>query len=1848
MIRFFAIIVLLCFTAQIIPVQVLADMPSVNVSIVFNTASNAANPNPTAKLSGYLVFKIEDSNGNSVANEYPYMPNIPYTRNFQLKAFETYKITWTYQGKTASKYIKVRKENQQVSILVQEPVKWTFKLWTYDNNKTKIPFNTGSGCVRLESMTSAYAVDSCTTTTEGIVIKAMPDTYRVYIGGNDFESKTIPEMTLGNTDKISNITVKPFAPSYITFSFDKPLQGQALVAITNKGETINATIPAGEQTYTITTPDYFNGETRVLVTFANGNSYNREYYITPGSKKLIQLHENYDYRAIAKKYGWDDPVTLTLCSNYPGDREIALFSDSASNSQIPYISTDIAAWSGTIAASSDSNCITTDPLPKGVYKARITVHELGITEEKTINALNKKEFLLDNPNRQTAPVTITFNVKEAIGKNQDGTLKTQDIPNFSLSIVNQLTNEKFESTTNMVSLRPGMYKVVAMATGYLPTEKNIKVYNSRAVDIYMTRGSQYRDVILYTLIESNEPIIVKGITGEASFVLTDAPNPSTGKWDKATTNITPVGIEFSPTSDTVTDPQTGRTKQKWKATVSVPTNKSMIIKLKMPCSAPGIDFDYETSMKIKVLPAAQQGQSLVWDSTNNTWINVADNPQGTPEFIFPVNLVGRVYDVYTGERNYSDSMSLEKNKGIILKNKNITFSDYHFKNAIVRSDFNGQLWLPDNTFVSIEYETGMTDANLFREAAYSEYKNINFYDHIPYKPIFTQQVRSRGIKKLKTPIDIPANTNLSYFACDNDTSHLCAIWITETASDHYEGFLELNVSFRLRDVPVNKYLFIDEDSFYISEKGNSRTRWRDTAHNIISKKEFASGSNTWTQEFDCNYIDGSQRDRGVWNCLANGTRIIGIPKMTNLEIKGKVKLAICDEHLAENPNAKCIKRTYYFEKEDVASDDKKAATEDSQNSLTNNILTRGYSRYNKQSGYAFASLSADISFSEMQPNEKYIPPQTLQKKFIIGGGNKPESYTDTICNCGTNEYYENFSARDNGGTCGGCSQVGTIHYQVGDRVYIVPGVYYLSTSFSASFIDPKYNPYGCNPNSSSETITSLVGPFYDPIVNLVDVQKALGDFCSTNPTYTNSSSTCGNTTHYYCKGKELAPQSFMFLNVGGDAGQFTQANGQIKLLATRPRPYGTYTNLKVNPIPSNYIEKNKNEVKVTVVVRSHDNSVFPTGAKIKDLDNPDKFIWSNIKVEIETDKGGRTFELKTTGGLSNLYQKTFSVEGSYPTRVVLRNPWGQTYDFGIATSCFSFEPKLCSQGQGNGYIAEFRIDPNQATGPYAQKTFNIKIKATTDKTEGFAGKKVYVRVNPYNIPTGRKITQGTSNDSYFWAGGERYELPVNPDNPKETKVVTIQHKGYIGDQLQLLFTTSDSENALFQSVITEGLKKKINEMELQKLDSSLDAMIAAESALDMSEQKGLIGKNMFTWLPKTVTLNSEEINVNGLIPYFGQSPTEPKTYQFRIKVRSDQGFKADLLEVASILTIFMGGGWSAKLAKVKAQRLKDARDVLAWSRDPWLHRKPDTRIITKNYEAYYDSLTKVIEVVDKTTGEVMGPTVFGERVEKYIKIVSSLEKLEEMGTKLKKMFGISELTKQHFTTLATKLFKPAGKLAKTLLMIGLPTGGLAPSGMPTIFLKSGDEATFYTPEPEGSSGVLTITTWLTNFFNKPLSAKEAVMYVKAKPGRSIILKILAPGHMPYTEIIKAPDNQFSFTKDITLYRTYTLMNFDGVQTFFDTHPLFQEYFEELTGTPELYPTNSERSSTLIDYMSQALADLVMNLAQDFSLSVEYTSDYTPPDTTQYPPCDLSDPGTANYCTNNPGTLYEVNSICQCP
>lgn len=1422
-------------------------------------------------------------------------------------------------------------------------------------------------------------------------------------------------------------------------------------------------------------------------------------------------------------------LPVRICSAYQGPKKVSLFRQSAWDSYLWYL-TDIAAF--------ETEYETGTPGDKGTTCIETPPLLRGIYKVR-LEAANYGWADEKNINTQYADTTPTY----VIDKSRNLSPVTVFFSALTVRNVNGVMQETPLSDYNVSVINKATLQKYETTSAQganltLPPGLYDTVVTSNGFIPYKKQISVYK-TNTYKFYMSKETqyrdINIKlHITKSPDIVI----HAAKAKFETIIRDKDPLTNEWTIDSiDSVVATEFQHSGNEWLLQTKIPTNKTLTLKTVVFASAKGTEFQYEKSLKIKVPQQTEPDTALYYNEDTNTWFNAQYNGE-KPLFIVPIDIAGRTYRINKIMKDNNERLEgtdVAGNITVALNNINSKtgkYSNFKFNDP-------NNYWIPDHCYVELAYTiSGGTDAN--------KYVKVSQYGTLQFRASDVV----RGTKRFTTPISVSSQPSfMAKFACDNDPNYICDIFISYSKSSQSQAHVMLIPELWIIGDAENFNNFnVVEDKFFIKQLGG---QWSDTAYNVLSENPSiydritVNSDSPLKTQYNMSYSDGLK--------VLYGNRIVALPSSSSTyEISGSVRIEY-------NAGPKKKYKTFYFPKQTLKP------TSDNDPLILNDEAK------------LFPSTNGGTAHIRGQINLHSVATQTANKdldkvrELKVSSG---AASLDTSTPCPTTETVCNF--------------VHDAYSITQNPSEIAAGIIDLFRDITGSCCETNADITTCSFTGPEASVTiNHYTPAMPPEGEIYDVNEfmrkrkykfAPPDTASFNCSFPDFSvSGSGSSPN----GSMSSPSPLVF-NLLKD-----YKNNIPATVTTKNTPL--YPKDLYRPVDNQAFTNRKIlNIKVNLVSSSADP--FPLFVTLKDV-NDNKINYANAYIEIS--HGGKRLKKKLFAReikSQYTFQYDFPIEmdkvvdTNNPIYVALYNAVGEFVNSALLSSL-----------NNNSGTVDLYVDKNKLL--VQTDTVTLDVTATTDKPEGFKGKKVYVIVEPSNLPTARKITQGISLDSYFWWGGEKKELSIDPSNPQIAKGTIFLQNKKAGDNIKLLFTTSDSDNALIHSVVGEAIKKQVEEYQ-DKIQWNVNdpylisKELIAEKALDDIETKGYLKPGDFTWVPKQVTVNGNTIKVNAIIPFLGTSPTEVKQYEFTFNISSNEGFKADLLEVFSIITVLGGGSLISKVGKAKTERLRDMQQVFHKLNDNYMAFKMETKnFLAQRYE------NMAVEIVDKTTGEILTTSAFTDRYIKYRNILNYIEKLEGFKKLLKNIFAPTELTKQHFTTLLTKMFKGTTGVLKFLS----PFGGLSPSGMPTVFIKSSDDSRFATLEAKESSGILDIKSYITNIFNKPLTTKPVTMYVKAKPGRNIIIKILAPGHSPYTEIIKAPDNQFSFTKDITLYRYNQSFSYQNLQTFFETHPLFQEQFEEFLGTPELYPTNSERSSTLIDYMSSALGDLVIALSSDFRL-----------------------------------------------
>lgn len=617
-----------------------------------------------------------------------------------------------------------------------------------------------------------------------------------------------------------------------------------------------------------------------------------------------------------------------------------------------------------------------------------------------------------------------------------------------------------------------------------------------------------------------------------------------------------------------------------------------------------------------------------------------------------------------------------------------------------------------------------------------------------------------------------------------------------------------------------------------------------------------------------------------------------------------------------------------------------------------------------------------------------------------------------------------------------------------------------------------------------------------------------------------------------------------------------------------PYPLPPKKRLQDNPklLPQNIYNDEKTAI-ITVTVQSNDGEPFAITKREIDMSQKNtngQFKSSNIYPIVKINQ--QPFKWPYTKTLSSTYTAKFKVAKHERNNYLI-------------------EVEREGKVWGNGWGQNSTITINRDILKTESDGVKLILKATTEKPGGFAGKQVYATINPSQLPTARAITSGTTADAYAFWGGEIRTLEIDPSNPNSTLEHVVDKAMLNGDgEVTVIFYTSDLESFIAKTWYAQTLRSGFNIG-----SSSLTLERLEDTIMNNAEEP----QGTFMWSHKTVTPTTEIMTLRGEIPYIGKTTTYPITKKIIVNASSTHGFYGNVLDIAVVAGVLKVAKKGAQGASKFIEIERKAADALRIM-DEAAHLPNFTR---HNGNFLVQKTNGVTEITNMKTGEILTELEFKSLHTKLANFLKASDKLGSIhGT-------VQTLVTQPFTTLALKfLGSKKGYLGDIMAFI-TPFGGMPPSGMPIVTMKSTEEGKFVVPNCQGCSEYMQITQWVTNYFNKPLQAVPIEYEIKVKKGKSIIVSAIAAGHIPFKTIIPVHDDTpDTINIDFVMQRdgSFGLNPFTSTENWFTQHPMFKEVFEEAMLTPELYAMSAGKSN-IMEYMAGGARDLAIALYSDFKI-----------------------------------------------
>lgn len=1634
----------------------------------------------------------------------------------------------------------------------------------------------------------------------------------------------------------STYTVEAGGTATVTIQMSEPLHADAHVQFMSS-EATTARMTAGTTTQSFDVP---SGVTELSVTFGSfmrkgkytgGGTYRQQYNLRAGVKRLVQLHEWYNYDTMASTAGLLNAIPMTVCTNEVGDKRIQLFSaiglewrqsmggdldqmpdwettysgqgciDTAdltpgfykviiknitsgqsrsklvkltkgtkvSVSALPDYNLSGAQTSGIVQYVNSITSLTIKPhdiegLPQDPFTCSLyNVNSSGISPEneqriksnlidsllsQSVTATRlgnqcvvKKQgvninmqvqrsiissssennvLMFDSKSNQTADVT--FNLSETLSVSGTGTAQTfnkNTIDRFTAIIQNRITGDTTTTTTGTIKLPAGDYVATFMADGYLNITKDLKLTGgNRAINVNMIRASQYRKIDLnaYVWTKTDDPVTVNHISMEAEVYADDA--------TKVKFPLTGSGVfvPFAPDEEG---------KQRWHAVTEVPTGKSIKIIVTAECTARAVSFTYKASTRIKVQPEGAPEPSQVYNYSDGAgaW---SDSQGGQPSFTIPMTLAGETVNIIVKRKDaangnrFEDAEVTNISADMNIKNREIGYTDFK-----ITEPNPSAIWLPHRQFFRMGVTVpGAIDINKYR----SEYN----HDAVMTGRIgFRQNEQSVISRSVKTPISFdPAKYSRP------------AIFFTYEKSRLHDGNIVANIKLQGADDGKPELWAITSGRILVTElpaTPNPAVKpWKDTIQ--LTDKFGSTGA---------------------------GEFVIGVPnKSSRYEFSGHVRVA---------------QKQIINGKEMFAKGSGKKVDLTTESILVDPISGFGY--YNKN--IVLNMQTGTIVSQNEKPLGSYYP-------YL---GRLPDD-----CSGITGESHP-----------GSRSLISTVPYELGGfktelatAKYVCPfpeGSLHIAVSVlrkAPEETKSRVNYYAFNADAFAklkhvnETFSAswVLDRPLGYRVKRCEVGKALGEedtdalVCWVDVTtpfdpdrpdqrrewwfpvrMTHLSTPIINSSSIYETNMTFGAGRVIH-NLFYVRKDFNESGNETKL-----KQFKQYRNWSEDIVPKLPFKASEEHM-VKITLRSEDNSLFALSQREYDLSTgkpttyvPDEYkemesIWKNTIVELKTNKQEKSYKW-IEKSLANMYQRNWLIKGDLPIQLTITAPSGRV----LAIKTIATADDL---------VQTFNINPKAMNEEHNHPL--LILQAETDHPDGFAGKKVYATIDPSQMPTARTFTSGVTADAYAFWGGRVIELPVDGDDNKKTK--QIQVKAFPlevrENKVKVIFYTSDTESLMSKTWIAPLMSERVSAMSSafneMNMEMFVDTML--EKAI---EHQGPANAPVFVWQQKDITITTGVHSIKGRVPYLGKNSikTNVVTKCFDINATSDQGFHANLIDVAVVLAWVKGADLTIKSINTFRRVGQNARAVLAEAK---------ATTAAKDYRNTDFILRKRgndIEITNIKSGEKWRELVtFEQALEINIKTTAQLEKV----LSTHKMLRL--LTQQPFTFWLRYL--------KPLVLTLAPFGGLPPSGMPIVTIKSPEESRFIVPNCAGCAETMQITQWITNHFNKPLAATPINVCIKARDNRSMQIKAIAAGHEPHMQIMTV-NNTMNNQIHIPLRRN-TYWGLTSIENFFQAHPMMQEQVEAMLLAPEMYAATSERGG-LLNYIASGLSDFAAAVASDFKI-----------------------------------------------
>lgn len=1810
--KLIAILLIATFT---LPVQAIQAADYGIVTVKFNFTDYSGNPITAYSIIG-KIYNDEGTQQTSV-----WYNSTWNNSTVQLNAFTSYKIEMTLckDFNTTENDIKITRsfktrlgyKTVNIKLPATAVIEWKAQLQVYEN-KAKTNFsNNDTAYIELYNPETNKLIKSETINAGTATINIPPDVYNVVLKGNEIDTKVLNNFHIYK-EKTSNITVNKNETKEIIFVFNNPLKYKAQITVDQEKNTVEE-IPEGYQDWTmyVKAGKPFNVTIHFGVNESNPKkqgTFEKQYTIY--SNKTVNLWE-FDYAKYLNQKEW---LTLDICSTDLGNKTVTV-TDPVYKT---VMSENEMIGSSCIRASGEKGDITVEKYTK--VKIEVYNKEIGKKEERTITVTNTQQIVFgSSSSTATMEKLITINVYEAgSGTNTSST----PITNWK-GTIRRISDSEFVGGTTysngdkditidnsrMIYLPKdtSQYEMTISADGFMQEVKRFRAFGPKTINVYMTRSSQLKPVTLkLETVSDNKGLIIKDIYMYASYYYKD-------KTDTLQQDTLEIGGNQIPIEAIVSS-----TATKWEFTVNLPENKSVYLSPVIYFESGTTSFTYVGKPQKHSITSLQSGSSQ--------------------EINMPINVIGTAHKIVVIEKQSGDKNVID-NLPVQITQVYPSESSYGIKEFKLESNSTSDqtVWLPDGIFIEALFTTTnerdifkyqRTGTNTFAKAVGTvkskTYKTPIQYDKSKYEmPAIVMSYESslhHAVNaKIKVKIEIEEETTgTKYnFGSTKIEYDLRKAFLTVTSADKkYKDSIKIP-TWSSDETDIEWIIGLPEAKTYeakltipykvktgdkniYNSKGDL---WKtvpvyERKEEVITQEITASGDKAGViVEFRAKLKPSGDKisindksDTQMLSPLESGC----IPYGSS----GNIVLYACGSYLKEEI---CSRECGWW-----------GCGEVGYKAIVTNYSTKSY-KSEEQAKDVLKSYGG--GFFNLKEDNGKIKTYSLNK-FSQGSGFNEICQTDYYGNNVCLQYITNITDISCSHiTVGGINQKTYTVCHEGD-VNNCPADSIQSSSFFGN-LGGMTTLIGMNFQKSLDAPPDFKK--YEKKITLRIRNKNPKEVFSMSNTYIDPSkrdSSGGEDKLIYAR-----QNTYVEFQDADEKGNYTSRMIKKvwieKALATQ---YQKTWALPINP---------EREVWIKVILAS-----IKTGNKKEIIQKAGK--GNNVTVDFEYDSDVGEVELtpgakyEVTGSVDVDSTGTVHAYIAQGTGIVLKisgmkcendnkecynatkaimnkikysynNPNAKVYvsvdstvrdNYGaLKGRLYINDTDVAQELIDQGIIVNVKSESDRNANVQGTKNLIIKVKAGNNSN--FSGKKVYVAVNPEFLPTMRKLTQGTTGDAYAYWGGLEHELQVNPSNQGETKETTIKIDKNTGDNVKLLFYTSDMKGFIEKTWLAQLIKEKTEDL-YQELDIAIN-----EFASENIERSAKLKQGSFTTAVKNITVTTANYQyVNVTIPTLGESTyTDFKTITVNINATSTGGFRANLLDLtaaASIVGMVDTKKSAIEKFKEKTYLQKDAFDY--------------SPTYTDNYNTYENKRYKVTYYKDGSTWK----SVFYDKVDKIEIPADSFTGNVNRNTKLIKawekaanstiMKAVRALTLQPFTKWVSKAFSALGSWGEAAYRWAITLGmGMPLSGMPLVKIQTSMESKNGVMEATNASTSFQVKDWFRNFFNKPLVAKTLSVQIKARKYGKIIVRMAAMGHEPYTSIFTINESVWT-NGSVDIYasmKTNLAYSYTSFEAFMSSFPLLQERIEEFALAPEMYATSSERAS-LVDYMAEGIETMMDSFIKDFT------------------------------------------------